>query len=88
MQCIEFPLKGMEFDAVHRIPVERQGLSMGIRCTASNLCIACGNSMQCIGFQLKRGVFVVENCNFYSQAVTNIFYFLGKLGPIYGIKCL
>ena len=51
MQCIEFPLKGMEFDAVHRIPVERKGLSMGIRCSASNSIPFNGNSMQCIEFQ-------------------------------------
>ena len=40
MQCIEFPLKGcyiqLEFDALHRIPVESKGLSTGTRYTTSN----------------------------------------------------
>ena len=50
MHCIEFPHAMHKFDAVHRIPIERMGLSTGIH----------ENSMQCIEFPLKAWVFQLE----------------------------
>ena len=68
MQCIESLLKQRavqrefqrstpEFDALHRIPVERTFVSTGIRCSASNSRWKVWNSMHCIEFPLKNPSF-------------------------------